>query len=351
MSKQNPEFVFTQPGALIAALPALLGFVPEMSLVVVTVEQGHIGAAMRVDLSPGLAARVDQLADLAMTSDAESVVAVIVDADGAQCPMCRESHRELCEALESALANRGIRLYASHVVDRIDKSGRWYCADGCEAGGAVEDPSASPLAAAAVLEGRRLYGRRSDLHAVIDRDGRADHSALVDSIEAHAALRRAEWQSAPDLCGRRDVEAAMKVAGRVLDGVHPTDAELARLACGITDVAVRDTLYALSAGEQAAAAEALWAVMSRVLPDPWRVEALVLLAFSAYARGDGPLAGISLEAALRSDPDHRMAGMLDTALQSGMRPAQIRELASTGYRLAKRLGVRLPPRREFGKAV
>jgi hypothetical protein len=44
-----------------------------------------------------------------------------------------------------------------------------------------------------------------------------------------------------------------------------------------------------------------------------------------------------------------MAGMLDTALQSGMRPERIRDLAVTGYRLADRLGVRLPPMREFGK--
>jgi hypothetical protein len=76
---------------------------------------------------------------------------------------------------------------------------------------------------------------------------------------------------------------------------------------------------------------------------------LVLLAFSAYARGDGPLAGVSLEAALRCEPEHRMAGMLDTALQSGMRPEHIRQLADTGYRSAKRLGVRLPPRRAFGR--
>ena len=108
--------------------------------------------------------------------------------------------------------------------------------------------------------------------------------------------------------------------------------------------AVRDTLYALAVGENAGQAESLWAVLSRTLPDPWRVEALVLLAFSAYARGDGPLAGVSLEAALRCDPTHRMAGMLDTALQSGMRPEQIRELAATGYRLADQLGVRLPPK-------
>ena len=128
-----------------------------------------------------------------------------------------------------------------------------------------------------------------------------------------------------------------------------SDAELARLACALTDPRVRDTLYALAVGRDAGQAESLWAMLSRTLPEPWRVEALVLLAFSAYARGDGPLAGVSLEAAMRCEPTHRMAGMLDTALQSGMRPEQIRELAVTGYRLADRLGVRLPPRRAFGQ--
>jgi hypothetical protein len=107
-------------------------------------------------------------------------------------------------------------------------------------------------------------------------------------------------------------------------------------------------LFALAVGREAGRAESLWALLARTLPDPWRSEALVLLAFSAYARGDGPLAGVSLDAALRSDPDHRMAGMLDQALQSGMGPDRIRELAQTGYRLAKRLGVRLPPRLGLG---
>jgi hypothetical protein len=127
------------------------------------------------------------------------------------------------------------------------------------------------------------------------------------------------------------------------------DPELAELGCALNDVQVRDTLYALAVSETAGQAEALWALLARTMPPPWRVEALVLLAFSAYVRGDGPLAGVSLEAALRCAPDHRMADMLDTALQCGLRPEQIRELAITGYRIAKRLGVRLPPRRAFGR--
>jgi hypothetical protein len=142
---------------------------------------------------------------------------------------------------------------------------------------------------------------------------------------------------------------AIAAAGQVADGQPLSDDTAARLACALTDPLVRDTLYALAVGENAGQAESLWAELSRTLPEPWRAEALVLLAFSAYARGDGPLAGVSLDAALRCDATHRMAGMLDTALQSGMRPEQIRELATTGYRLASRLGVRLPPRRTFGR--
>lgn len=349
MPTHQSDFRFTHPGALIAALPAVLGFVPEKSLVLVTLEEGRMGAVMRADLAADLTDNLDRLAELAATSGADSVMAVIVDEEGALCPMCGDDHRALYDALAVALEDRGVVLDGAHVVDRVQAGGRWHCVDGCGAVGEVEDPTASPLAAAAVLDGRRLYGRRADLHAVIAVD--TDRAArLVDPIRAHAAGRIAQWQADPDGRGRSDVEKAIAVAGQVADGGEPTDAELAEVACALTDVAVRDTLYALAVGARAGAAESLWALLSRTLPEPWRAEALVLLAFSAYARGDGPLAGISLEAALRCDPDHRMAGMLDTALQSGMRPEQIRELSGTGYRLAKRLGVALPPRRTFGRA-
>jgi len=343
------EFHLTRPGALIAALPAVLGFVPEKSLVLVALEDGRMGSVMRADLSADLADNIGRLAEIAATSGAETVVAVIVDADGALCPMCNDDHRRLSDTLSESLQTHGVGLFAVHVVDRVEVGGSWRCIDGCGEAGTVEDPAASPVAVAAVLDGRRLYGRRSDLHAVVALADPVRTASLIGPITLQATERESDWQEDPNGRGRRDVQGAIDMAGRVLAGFQPGEAELAELACGLTDVAVRDTLYALAVGSQAAAAEALWALLCRSLPDPWRVEALVLLAFSAYARGDGPLAGIALEAALRSDPDHRMAGMLDVALQSGMRPEQIRELTGTGYRLAKRLGVRLPPRRLFGR--
>lgn len=349
MTTHRPDYRFTRPGSLIAALPAVLGFVPEKSLVLVSLERGEMGAVMRVDLPLALAGEVRDLAEVASSSGADTVVAVIVDAEGALCPMCNDDYRGLCDTLTAALGEHDVTLDAAHVVDRVKAGGTWHCVDGCGASGTVDDPAASPLAAAAVLEGRRLYGTREDLKAVIAVTDPGHTDSLVASIRERAAAREAEWREDPDGCGRREVEAAIAAAGRVSGGATLDDAEAVTLACALTDVAVRDTLYALAVGSGAGSAETLWALLARTLPDPWRAEALVLLAFSAYSRGDGPLAGISLEAALRGDPDHRMASMLDTALQAGMRPEQIRELAGTGYRLAKRLGVRLPPRRAFGR--
>jgi Domain of unknown function (DUF4192) len=349
MTTHRGDFELNRPGALIAALPAVLGFVPENSLVLVSLDGGELGSVMRVDLSEELVDRIGHLAELAAAAEPQAAIAVIVDADGAHCPGCNEEHRHLCALLAEALSQHDIELWAAHVVDRVAAGGRWHCVDGCGSTGAVDDPSASPLAAAAVFDGRRLYPRRADLQAVIAVDDPAHSAELAAAAGQQAATREVAHRADPAGCGRRDVENAMAAAARVAAGETLSDAELARLGCALSDGQVRDTLYALAIGETAGQAETLWALLARTLPRPWRVEALVLLAFSAYARGDGPLAGVALEAALRCEPDHRMAGMLDTALQSGLRPEDIRQLAVTGYRLAKRLGVRLPPRRAFGR--
>jgi uncharacterized protein DUF4192 len=343
---RNADFHINGPGTLIAALPAVLGFVPEKSLVLITFDGGEMGCVMRIDLSVDVFDAVGHMAEVAATAGPDAAIAVIVDEDAVTCRVCKDEHRVLADALGDALAERDIDLLGVHVVDRVAAGGRWHCADGRVYAGTVEDPTASPMAAAAVLDGRRLYSRRAELQAVIAVTDPVRTAGLRGVI---TAAMSSDADQRPDGEARADVEHVMAAAARAVEGRCPSDADLARLAHGLTDPRVRDTLYALAVGRDAAAAESLWVLLARTLPEPWRAEALVLLAFSAYARGDGPLAGVSLEAALRCDPGHRMAGMLDRALQSAMRPAQIRELGLTGYRLAKQLGVKLPPRQSFGR--
>ena len=159
-----------EPAKLIAALPAVLGFVPEKSLVLVNIDHGEMGAVMRVDLGDDMVGTIAHLARVAAASGTDAVVAVIVDADQAGCEACADEFRLIAEQLAEHLTRHGVSLIGSHVVDRVAAGGRWHCADLCGAGGEVADPFASPLAAAAVLEGRPLYGCRSDLVAVIAVD-------------------------------------------------------------------------------------------------------------------------------------------------------------------------------------
>ncbi|OKH74014.1 hypothetical protein EB73_06055 [Mycobacterium sp. SWH-M3] len=336
----TPESPLDHPGSLIAALPAVLGFVPEQSLVVVTTDHGQLGCVMRIDLSDDMDEPVAHLAEVAAAAEPHGAVAVIVDENGADCLQCGDAHRHLADTLAYELAAHGVELLAVHVVDRVEVGGRWHCVDWCGRGGVIEDPLSTPMAAAAVLDGRRLYRRRAELVQTVEADpARGDRLRAVIAGMLPGPRRRAQI--------RAEVESAIAAADELSQGIALSDARMARLAVALGHPHVRDTLYALAVGDNAGAAEALWAELARALPEPWRADALVLLAFSAYVRGDGPLAGVSLDAALRCSPEHRMAGMLDTALQTGMRPEQIRELALSGYRQADRLGVRLPARRTF----
>src|SRR4051794_13404886 len=224
-TSQSPDFPLTRPGVLIAALPAVLGFAPEKSLVLVTVDHGEMGCVMRVDLSDELPRSLWHIADVAAAAKPDSAIAVIIDGDGASCRLCNDDYRELAEGLTTALANRGIELLAAHVVDRVAAGGRWHCADGCGNAGTVEDPSASPMAMAAVLDGRRLYARRAEMQEVIEASDPARTDVLAEVI---GGCKPGSGER-PDEAARADIEAAIAAAARVADAVELANDELARL--------------------------------------------------------------------------------------------------------------------------
>lgn len=183
---------------------------------------------MRADLCDELADRVGHLAELVAAANPAAAIAVIVDANGAQCPRCNEEYRQLCAALAAALSQRDIVLWAAHVVDRVAAGGRWHCVDGCGCSGVIDDPSASPLAMAAVLDGRQLYPRRSDLQAVIAVDDPVRSAELAVALGHQAADREIAHRADSVGCSRQDVENALAAAARVADGQSLSDTELAR---------------------------------------------------------------------------------------------------------------------------
>ncbi len=306
-------------GALIEQLLGLLGFRPVESMVVVAVQGDEVSCVMRVDLADVLVAgdAAARLAELAARNGADVVIAVFVSAEGASCPMCEGQFIDVAATLAEALKGHGVRLSDSVVVDRVEAGGRWHCVDRCGRSGVLKDPAAAMSAAAAVVAGRRMFGSRDELKGLVSRDG--GRSAALAPLLA----RRGGIDSVA-VAVRAAVAAMRAMAG----GVVLSDDELADVGATLADVRVRDALFTLVDCSEAGAAEALWAHLARVLPQPYRVEALALTAFSAYARGDGPLAGVALEEALSEDSGHRFTGMLDAALQGGLRPEQIRTLVA-----------------------
>lgn len=299
---------------LVRSISGVLGFTPVESVVLIELRGGELGCVLRMDLdSAVLADGPGRLADLVGGHDVDGVLAVVVSTDVDS----RDRFRAMVSEVGAAMRAYDRKLFGAVLVDRIEAGGRWTCMDNCGATGVLGDPSSSVLAAAAVAEGRRLYGSRAEMAATVAVDGA--RAASVARLLGPAALVD---------CVEVAVRAAVGAMRRMAGGEVLTDGELVSVGASLADVRVRDALFNIGNADEAAAAESLWTVLARVLPVPFRSEALTLLAFSAFLRGDGPLAGVALEAALVDSPHHRMAGLLDVALQSGLSPDRLRGLVA-----------------------
>ncbi len=307
-------------GAVISNLVGALGFTPVESLILVAVRNGEAGCVMRLDLSDAARADApDRLADLVVRGGGDGAVAVFVSMDSAACAMCATEFKDQTRNLSVALERRGAQLLDAVVVDRIETGGRWWCVDNCGGGGVLDDPATSAAAVAAVVAGHRMYGSREELKATVAVD--VARAAALAPLLAGADGRVDDVSVA--------VRAAVAAVRRVGEGAVLSDAELAGVGAMLVDLRVRDALMTLIDCDEADAAEQLWAQLAQVLPAPFRAEALCLLAHACYATGAGPLAGVCLEAIHTDDPTHRMAKLLDTALQSGVRPEDIRGLTTS----------------------
>ncbi len=325
------QMIFRSPNALAAALPAIFGFRPEKSLITVTVANNQLGATMRVDLDENIAESLDQIASLTARQGSDFVILFVIDDSGTD-------HRILVSAAELAFNNCGIPVRGAVAVDAIAAGATWRCVQcACDAEGVLDDPAASPASLATVLAGRTIFASRADLNDLIAPDP-ARAAAMEPLLAACTRGDHDGWT-------RRSAEALLAAVEDIEAGTDLDDARLAAVAAPLVDLRVRDMMFATSLSEQALAVEQLWVVMARALPQPYRAEALVLLANSAYSRGDGTLAGIALEAILQHNPNHRLARLLDRALQNGAPPSLLHEVAELGYQLAADAGVALPTRR------
>ncbi|MGH3937893.1 MAG: DUF4192 domain-containing protein [Pseudonocardiaceae bacterium] len=326
----------SDPAELIAAVPHLLGFHPHDSVVLLALHGRQLGLTLRADLvaveqTPLLA---EQML-LPMAQQRPTGVAVIV-IGGEPGPDGDPPHRCLVDVVDEVLRRAGLPVVHAAWVAATVGGAPWRCYDDPLCAGTLADPATTPLAAAAVAAGAVTFGNREELAALLAGDDPA-------TLRRRALLLRtadADHPMSADLRARRFARLEELHQQAAQGQLELSDRTVTEVASALCDHRVRDACLTWCTGPDAAAGERLWLALVRGTPAPERAEPAALLALTAYLRGDGALAGLALEVALRACPDHSLSGLLRAALDGGLPPEMLRTVADDASG-----AVRRPPRR------
>jgi len=319
----RPVLRLSSPADIVSAVPALCGFEPLESLVVLSLRgpRRRLGLTVRVDLPPP-AASPESLRELCgllaerVRTDGGSTSAFVVFS-GRRRP-------ELVQAYLEACARHGTTmLEALHVADR-----RWTsytCQRSCcpAQGSAVPEPP-ELLVAEKALDGRAVLGSRAELVRALAAPQGPFAALSAARLEAAGGRWLDERRSEGVAVARRHaVQRAAALLDQVEQGAALGDEPVAGLAVALHDVAVRDEVATWALERSDGLLSLAEQVARRTVP-PADAPVCALLAWVAYERGDGARANVALDRALATDPDYSLACLLRSALDGGLSPLEVR---------------------------
>ena len=366
------------PAELADALPYLLGYRPEDSIVLVALHdrdgRGRFGGRARLGIPAGeddwgCVAR--QLAQGLVTGSErrgarpEQMVAYLC-----QEPAQGESGRQVMERLRP-LAQK-LRVECGQldvpVIEALCISGGrfWsYCCSNevcCPPEGLPMGlPGTSVLAAAATYAGLQVRGTLRELRArlqpwetaaALDQEIALDtaSAALVPRIlddAGRAGVAEETLELAESIIHR--LAEAPPVSGALIADLRDDELlahdEAATLILGLQDRATRDRAAGWMEGDEAAPALRLWRALARRCVGPYGEHAaapLTLTGWVAWSTGDDLEAREALAMALGADPGYLFARLLHQACNEGLDPESIRRCLR-----AERRGRGRPPTRQL----
>ncbi|WNV83107.1 DUF4192 domain-containing protein [Umezawaea sp. Da 62-37] len=315
MSVTPSARVLGEPRDLIAAIPHLLGFHPHDSLVLVCVKHRQTVASLRIDLPPARhrQAHAVQALDMARGQDVDGILLFVIGGGVWVSSASELPHSGLIEVMKQTATSMGMRTILAVWAESTQAGARWHGYDSPDWTGTVRDPSTTALAAATVAAGLVTFTSREELAAQL--------APVADEIIARRAVlldHSPAWRpSGPAASAAfRSVRDAVAAGS---DRRHPLeDGEVVELARALFDPSVRDACVSFAFGPRAETAERLWLELTRGCPTSVRANPTVLLALSAYIRGDGALASLALDHALSAEPRHRLGTLLRTSVDGGL---------------------------------
>jgi Domain of unknown function (DUF4192) len=322
------------PIALLAALPALLGFEPSASMVVIGTEapRAQVRLTLRYDLPKTPDANL--AADLALHAcsvlAAQRIERAVAVGYG---PALRVT--PVADALREYAPRFGITVTE---LLRADDQRFWsyMCANSgcCPPEGMPFDISDHPVTRALAAGGTaQVLSSRAELAATVaaaDGDlAEAMHRATSKAEERAARLlgrmaRSGRRGSARRLIATAGVQAVATAIARYR-GDESVGPEIAAwLTIVLRDLRVRDDAWARMVPEYREEHLRLWLDLTRMARPGFVSAPASLLAFVAWQSGNGALANVALDRALDDDPRYSMAKLLRLAIDSGAPPSAAR---------------------------
>jgi hypothetical protein len=332
----KPLLRLRSPSDIVEAVPYLIGFQPEDSLVVVSLrgERLRVGLTARVDLPPAESAESCAREFVGYLKRDNAVRAVVVfypPSGGPSYP----SVRPIADAFTKHLKRS--RIAVADVLCVSER--RWWSlhctdADCCPPGGTpVSHGATSVTAVTMAVAGQVVLSSRAELERTI-----APVGGVVEAAMAYA-LPRADISLASRLMtGQRGAVTGetLELFGAIVNRRMVTEPgagdrrlsvdDAARLIVGLEDVQARDEVIGWFEGAWGDATRDLVTELVRHALPPWDVPAMTVFAWISYLQGNGALAGMALERALVAEPDYYLAQLLEQALRGALNPEVFRSL-------------------------
>lgn len=325
------DLVVQSPDELIAAVPHVLGFKPEESIVLMPITKGLPCA--RVDL-PTTASDRDGVSralrgPYGQHARPGAMVALVCVTEDRRAAELASQH--IAAGLAEVGVDTKLRLWAN--------GQRWVELD-TGASGYQSQQAADRMAATTVLAGAvQPAANRDSLAASLA----GDHEPLAAVLPS---ARAAAESSTP---GRERDWALDRLEQFHADGRRLSDPEAARLLVAVKTTATRDALWEDMSRENTSSHIALWTDLTRRAPDEVRAAPAALLGFSSWLKGDGARAWCALDQ-VPADQPYPLAAIVASALQNGLHPREWERANATMREIAGELDESYVPDRRLGRA-
>jgi hypothetical protein len=306
----------TSPHDLLAAIPFLIGYHPQDSLVLVALKEEAVGMAMRVDIPVGVSAEgYDLLASHFLRDGADGAFIVAYVGAGAVDP------ENVLINTSAALVRAGIDIKESLIV-RNNRFRSMICSDlTCcpPEGSAIPDLGSSRIAVEHVIAGHPMPFENVDgLVQSIAAVASSFESVWADEVQAFWVSSDSEEIQELQ---RDGATAIIDLVGEYREGRGAEDRELAARVIGrLSDIQVRDFALGSHTDESADYYWAMWRDLLRIAPRGFVAPIACLFAAMAYERGEGALAHKGLDRGLGDDDQYSLAHLLRRVFTAGWPP-------------------------------